>query len=71
MFERLGKEVPYCCEVRIETFREPRNNDDDIENMDDFMIQNNQGVIHIRASIMVERVSQKIIWIGKNGNMIK
>eukprot|EP00592_Proboscia_alata_P028316 CAMPEP_0194448612 /NCGR_PEP_ID=MMETSP0176-20130528/129675_1 /TAXON_ID=216777 /ORGANISM="Proboscia alata, Strain PI-D3" /LENGTH=487 /DNA_ID=CAMNT_0039275623 /DNA_START=54 /DNA_END=1518 /DNA_ORIENTATION=- len=56
LFERLGKEVPYCCEVRIDTFREPREG---------------EKVIKIAASVLVERDSQKGILVGKGGSKIK
>ena len=56
IFVKLGKEVPYCCEVRIQEFKEPKPND---------------PMTRIRADIVVERDSQKGIVVGKGGNMIK
>eukprot|EP00956_Cyclotella_meneghiniana_P002993 scaffold3660_cov22-Cyclotella_meneghiniana.AAC.4 len=34
LFEKLGKELPYCCEVRIESFDESKRNFDDDINHD-------------------------------------
>ena len=58
LFERLKKELPYCCEVRILEFKEPKPND-------------RKQIIRIKAAIIVERESQKEIVIGKGGNQIK
>jgi GTP-binding protein Era len=55
LFETLRKEVPYCCEVRLQSFKEqPENNS-----------------LRIEATILVERDSQKAIVIGKSGSVIK
>jgi len=51
----LKKELPYCCEVQITDYKEPRNDD----------------ITRIEATIFVEREGQKAIIIGKNGNVIK
>ena len=56
LFETLKKELPYCCEVRVQKFKEPT-------------IENN--LIRIEADILVERDSQKVIVIGKNGDQVK
>ena len=45
LLESLGKEVPYCCEVQIVEYREPREGE--------------KRVTKIRANILVERNSQK------------
>ena len=58
LFRKLGKELPYCCEVRINEFREPRPNDP-------------KPVARIQATIFVERDTQKGIVVGKGGKMIK
>ena len=58
LFQNLSKEVPYCCEVRINSFKEPKKGDP-------------KPVIHITASVVVERDSQKGIVVGKGGEIIK
>jgi GTP-binding protein Era len=58
LFESLRKELPYCCEVRVVEFKEPAESDP-------------SPVIRIRADIVVERDSQKVIVIGKGGEQIK
>jgi GTPase Era involved in 16S rRNA processing len=58
LFETLNKELPYCCEVRIDEFKEPKPED-------------TKPMIRIKASIYVERDSQKLIVIGKGGAQIK
>jgi GTP-binding protein Era len=57
LFQSLKKELPYCCEVQISAFKEP--------------VQGQTPIIRIEASVVVERDSQKIIVIGKNGEKIK
>lgn len=58
LFRKLGKELPYCCDVRIEEFKEPKEGQKD-------------PIIRIRATIYVERDSQKGIVVGKGGLMVK
>jgi GTPase Era involved in 16S rRNA processing len=58
LFTCLGKELPYCCEVKIESFKEPKPED-------------KQQVIRISATVCVERDSQKGIVVGKGGAKIK
>jgi small GTP-binding protein len=58
LFQNLSKEIPYCCEVRINSFKEPKKGDP-------------KPVIHITASVVVERDSQKGIVVGKGGEIIK
>eukprot|EP00559_Dactyliosolen_fragilissimus_P006276 CAMPEP_0184871352 /NCGR_PEP_ID=MMETSP0580-20130426/40669_1 /TAXON_ID=1118495 /ORGANISM="Dactyliosolen fragilissimus" /LENGTH=516 /DNA_ID=CAMNT_0027373999 /DNA_START=225 /DNA_END=1772 /DNA_ORIENTATION=+ len=58
LFNNLGKELPYCCDVRIESFREPRPSD-------------KQEIVRISAAIFVERDSQKGIVVGKGGAKIR
>lgn len=58
LFETLKKELPYCCEVRISEFKEPKPTD-------------SKQVIRIKATVLVERDSQKLIVIGKGGAQIK
>lgn len=58
LFETLKKELPYCCEVRIDDFKEAKPND-------------KKKINRIKASVVVERDSQKKIVIGKGGEQIK
>lgn len=58
LFRKLGKELPYCCEVRIEEFQEPKDN-------------KSKPIIRMSATILVERNTQKRIVVGKGGNMIR
>jgi len=58
LFFNLGKELPYCCEVRIVEFREPRPYD-------------KKKITRIAADICVERDSQKGMVVGKKGQKIK
>ena len=58
LFGNLGKEIPYCCEIRIAQFVEPKPND-------------NKQVTKIKADICVERDSQKGIVVGKGGQQIR
>jgi len=52
----LKKELPYCCEVQITDYKEPRNSNE---------------ITRIEATIFVERNGQKAIVVGKNGDVIK
>ena len=56
LFQSLRKEVPYCCEVRLQSFKEQQDDD---------------GSLRLEALIVVERDSQKAIVIGKGGSTIK
>jgi GTP-binding protein Era len=58
IFECLNKEVPYCCEVQVHYFKEPRPG-------------TRHRKIGMKARIIVERESQKGIVVGKNGQQIK
>ncbi|KAL3943702.1 MAG: hypothetical protein SGBAC_002247, partial [Bacillariaceae sp.] len=58
LFETLKKELPYCCEVRVDEFKEPKATDKKKFN-------------RIKATIYVERESQKQIVIGRGGDQIK
>jgi len=58
LFTNLGKELPYCCEVRIDEFKEPKPED-------------KKQLIRIKATVCVERDSQVGIVVGKGGEMIK
>ena len=58
LFELLKKEIPYCCEVQINSFKEPKDDD-------------SKSVLRIDASVIVERNSQKGIVVGKGGEKIK
>nr|WP_293179703.1 GTPase Era [Nannocystis sp.] len=55
LFRHLGDELPYACAVTIEAFKEQKRPPKDI----------------IRATIHVERESQKAMVIGKGGQTIK
>ncbi|EED87859.1 predicted protein [Thalassiosira pseudonana CCMP1335] len=67
LFETLGKELPYCCEVRVETFDESKRYLDE----DSVGSGKNKSMIRIGATILVERDSQKGIVVGKGGQQIK
>ncbi len=56
LLETLHKEIPYCCEVRVTDFREPRAPGEPC---------------NIQATIFVERDSQKPIVVGRGGGQIK
>lgn len=58
LFQNLKKELPYCCEVRVTEFKVPTS-------------QKEKQVIRMKATVFVERNSQKIIVIGKGGQVIK
>jgi len=58
LFQNLKKELPYCCEVRLTEFKEPKS-------------EQEKQVIRMKATVFVERDSQKIIVIGKGGGVIK
>lgn len=60
IFLHCDKEVPYACQVEIETYQE-----------DAGLTKEGQPLTHIRAMIVVERDSQKGILIGKGGSMLK
>jgi GTP-binding protein Era len=72
LFDSFKKEMPYCCEVRIEIFDESKRYLDDD---DDYGTNNNtkkkKSMIRIGAVILVERDSQKGIVVGKGGQKIK
>jgi GTP-binding protein Era len=55
IFEEFKKEVPYCTEVQVSEFKEDPN----------------KKLIRMRATIFVERESQKGIVVGKGGLQIK
>ena len=80
LFENLGKELPYCCEVRVETFDESERydgEDDEGEDEDVYGVvksnkkKKNKPMVRIGAMILVERDSQKGIVVGKGGQKIK
>lgn len=58
IFECLNKEVPYCCEVQVHSFKVP-------------ISENRRHNINIKANIYVERDSQKGIVVGKGGQQLK
>jgi GTPase Era involved in 16S rRNA processing len=58
LFETLKKELPYCCEVRVDEFKEAKPED-------------KKKISRIKATVFVERDSQKLIVIGKGGLQIK
>ena len=55
VFHLTGQEIPYATAVTIDTFKEKKE----------------RSVIHIQATIHVERDSQKGIIIGRQGAMLK
>jgi GTP-binding protein Era len=72
LFEKLGKELPYCCEVQIESFDESkRYSDEDETDEGNDTTKKRKSMIKIGATILVERDSQKGIVVGKGGNQIK
>jgi GTP-binding protein Era len=73
LFERLGKELPYCCEVRIERFDESKRylDEDGPEYDSADSKKKRKSLIRIEATILVERDSQKGIVVGKGGQQIK
>ena len=58
LFQHLKKELPYCCEVQVTEFKEPSTD-------------STKQVIRMKATVFVERDSQKVIVIGKGGEVIK
>ena len=58
ILELFHQEIPYSCEVNIESFKEKTTN-------------SGEPIVHIGALIFVNRKSQKSILIGKNGSAIK
>jgi GTPase Era involved in 16S rRNA processing len=70
LFGTLTKELPYCCEVRIQSFKEPKTIDDTDEGSGSKK-KSKKPVIRIEADVLVERDSQKKIVIGHNAEMIK
>lgn len=80
LFTSLHKELPYCCEVQIESFKDPEEEGElELDDQDGWdgdgsttkKKKKKKPVIRISASIFVERDSQKVIVIGKNGEQIK
>ena len=72
IFTRLGKELPYCCEVRVETFDESKRYlDEDNRDVEGSSFVERKAVIRIGATIYVEQDSQVGIVVGKKGQMIK
>lgn len=63
LFQSLKKELPYCCEVQVTEFKEPVPSPDNNNSK--------KPVIRISADVIVERDSQKVIVVGKNGEQIK
>jgi GTPase len=57
LFEELGEELPYRCEVLVDSFKEEPGR--------------GGGLRRIEASILVERASQKAIVLGKGGERLK
>ena len=57
LLETFQKELPYCCEVLVTSFKEKP--------------KDNPTLIAMDATICVERDSQKIIVVGKQGSKIK
>jgi GTPase len=59
LFEEMGEELPYRCEVMIDSFREEGKG------------RRGPGLRRIEATILVERDSQKAIVIGAGGARLK
>lgn len=60
LLETFQKELPYCCEVQVTSFKEQPENSPDPPKL-----------IKIEADVFVERDSQKAIVIGTQGAKIK
>jgi GTP-binding protein Era len=58
ILELYHQEIPYSCEVLVESFKETETND-------------GKPLVRIAATIFVNRKTQKSILIGKNGEAIK
>lgn len=71
LFESFKKELPYCTEVRIETFDESKRYLDEESSDGGSNKTKNKSMIRIGAVILVERDSQKGIVVGKGGQKIK
>ncbi|MFN0061761.1 MAG: GTPase Era [Myxococcaceae bacterium] len=61
VLHQCGKEVPYATAVRIENFDETQRE----------ATPKKRGLVHIDATILVERDGQKAIIIGRGGAMLK
>jgi GTP-binding protein Era len=59
LFEEMGEELPYRCEVLIESFREEGEG------------RRGPRLRRIEATILVERASQKAIVVGARGERLK
>jgi GTP-binding protein Era len=59
LFQLLGEELPYRCDVALESFREEGHG------------RRGPSLRRIEATIWVERDSQKAIVIGKGGELLK
>ena len=64
IMELTRQEVPYSVAVLIEKFQEPEDSETPQK-------KNTKRITRIRAAIVVEKDSQKIILVGKAGAMIK
>lgn len=62
LFTSLKKELPYCCEVQVKEFKDSREID---------LNSTKKSLVRISADIIVERDSQKLIVIGRNGEQVK
>ena len=74
LFCKLGEELPYCCEVRIDEFKEPPPPVVPTIITSSTSIKdpiNTKRMIRIKATIHVERDSQISIVIGKGGEKVK
>mmetsp|Transcript_56995 Transcript_56995/g.121008 ORF Transcript_56995/g.121008 Transcript_56995/m.121008 type:complete len:523 (+) Transcript_56995:26-1594(+) len=77
LFESLGKELPYCCEVRVESFDESQRYPSEDDRTLEGGGENSSGgrrkgpMIRIGATILVERDSQKGIVVGKGGQKVR
>ena len=60
LLEMLGKELPYCSEVRVVSFDESKRD-----------LEGRKAEIRIDAEILVERKTQKGMVIGKGGAKVK
>ncbi|KAL7552562.1 hypothetical protein ACHAWF_015804 [Thalassiosira exigua] len=67
LFQKLGKELPYCCEVRAGRFDESRRylDKEDCSDGKGKGKGKRKSVIRIEATVLVERDSQRASWSAR------